>query len=590
MGTAALTVASLCTLTSAVIALSPRAERTARTFFIVGAGFLAIAVARLGVAFASNQLQFAYVADNVRTGTGVAQRVAGLWAGSEGSLLLFTTVVGLMLAAHSRHMGRSELGFAALTTTGLALTTRLAASPFETLSLPPLDGRGVTPILEHPAMLVHPPLLYGGLALSLVPAVVSGSDRARSRATWAFVMLTVALVLGAGWAYVELGWGGWWAWDPVENVALIPWLLLVTTFHIPGASGIAGRRAIYAAIWPLVFAGTALTRTSLRTSVHAFADASSLRWWLWPLAGLTAAAAVVAMVAGRRAMSPSDQKSVPLPAKAHRLATSLLLICAVIVALGTFRPFVSGEGTEGWFYTRMLYPLAVVGAVAIGVAPRLWPAAGDRDRARRALVPTALLGTGAAIVALWVFGAPHWHQWLLAAALGAGVATLLGDPTSTLARRLGHLGMALVLVGALAGTASTRRTILLAPEASAVIAGRTITNEGLRVDDGEPRLADPQRLIATVAVADGDRRDIVMPSVGVYPARGLRLAEVATVSRFAADVQVILRSADDDGAITVTVNVRPLQQAVWIGAACLGIAGAAMLPRRRTVRWHTATV
>lgn len=520
------------------------------------------ALVNLAVLLVREDTSYVLVVDHTRPGLDVFRRVMGLWGGSEGSLLVFVTIVGwTVVAAPLREPFRVAR---TLTVAVLLASSALVASPFEQLDTPAIAGSGLSPILEHWAMLIHPPLLYLGLALALVPAGIDPPLRRRWTIS-AIAVLTTALALGGGWAYVELGWGGWWAWDPVENAALIPWLALVATVHLPSNHHITRWSTLL--IWPLVFAGTAMTRTSLRTSVHAFANSEALGWALWPLAAALTAIVILHGVGNR------GLRAAPIP-RHMLLPVIIILSAAVVVALGTFRPFVPGDATEGTFYTRFLYPSSIIGLLGLGIAPRLRSASAMRLAVESAI--GGVLGIGLAAAAGWT----TWWQLVLAGALGSACVTTLGAGNSSSARTMAHLGMVFVLAGALGGTASTTQTFSIAVDGIEEINGIVIINRGVDLESS----AQPV-LTATVEV-DGS---VVQPSLTVYPERRLRLPEVATVRSVHRDVQVILRSADDDGTATITVNVEPLTQFVWIGSLLIvlsmfTLAPSAMARRARDAR------
>lgn len=542
MGTLAL-LAGAIVATAAILA-AIRWPNWERRLLGAALGLLSLAVAQLVFLLATQDVSYAIVANHTRPGLDVFRRVMGLWGGSAGSLLFFTVIVGWVLYAaplqSPMRLGRP------LAVAILAWSSLLAASPFERLDHPAIAGSGLTPILEHWAMLIHPPLLYLGLALALVPGAVGPHQRQRWTSA-AIGVLTTALALGGGWSYVELGWGGWWAWDPVENAALIPWLLLVAGLHVPPNHPVARWSALL--IWPLVFAGAAMTRTSLRTSVHAFANNETLAWTLWPLALAVGLLAVAHAVRGEHGR-PQIERRLLLP-------VIVLLSTAVVVALGTFRPFVPGDSTDGSFYTRFLFPLVVIGLVGLGVAPRVGRAAATR---------MILEGFVGAIVSLGLTAAVGWTSWwqlVLGAALGAGAATIITNGVRSVAQTLAHLGILLVIAGALGATASTTETFVLTLDQRFELVGHTIINDGVQLTSEDPFVIE-----ATIRV-DGDS---LTPSLAVYPERQLRLPEVATKRTVLEDIQLVLRSADDDGSVTITVNIEPLTQFVWIGAVLIVIA------------------
>ncbi len=536
VGAISATVASICAVSK------PQIERRMMIASMIALSFAAL---HLVLLLANEDTSYVLVVDHTRPGLDVARRVMGLWGGSAGSLLVFTLVVGWTLVAAP--LERPLAVVRPLVIATLAWASTLAVDPFERLDNPAIAGSGLSPILEHWAMLIHPPLLYLGLALALVPGAVSPDVRTRW-STASIGVLTTALALGGGWAYVELGWGGWWAWDPVENAALIPWLILVAGVHLQPGDTVERWSALL--IWPTVFAGAAMTRTSLRTSVHAFANSETLGWVLWPLAiGVTIAAALHGQRT-RHSSTSSTSARLFMP-------VIILLAAASVIALGTFRPFVPGDATDGVFYTRFLFPVTILGLVGIGVAPRL-----GRVSAQWLFIQALfgfLVGVGAGAFAGW----SSWWQLVLAGSLGAATCPTLANGIRPITRTLAHLGIVFVLAGALGGTASTTQTFSLMRNATETIDGHTVRNVGVELTN-----TDPLVLTATIEL-DGQT---LQPSLTVYPERRLRLPEVATFRRPLRDVQLILRSADDDGTVTITVNVEPLTQLVWFGSTLLVVS------------------
>ena len=494
----------------------PTGDRSAAANALLVGAVVALwaAVVVLARALLAEDLALAYVIDQTRPGTSWARRLSGLWSGAEGSLLLFGAIVATgVLAGGRRAPAWQRVGVAAIVA-GLAGTSAFGADPFATVARPPAAGRGMAPILEHGAMLIHPPLLYAGFALALTPALVRDRDIAHRLGLAALAVLTAAQAIGASWAYVELGWGGWWAWDPIENVALVVWLLLAAALHtrvldpeLRTGTGLLSAPVLWALCWPAVLAGAALTRTSQRTSVHAFADAAQLAVWLWPLAALAGLGAALRVA--------EDRPTVPHRGDWPRRAPQALLgLAALVVAAGTYRPFLSGDGTAGWFYSRALFPVAVVALVlAVALPARRW---------RRSRRPPSMPMVAA------------------------------------------HLGMALILVAAVAGIAATESTIRIVEGESAPVDGHEVTLTGIVVEEGER-----PAVIAEVLV---DGRHRLAPSVTLHPERSLRLPELATRSVPWLDTQVILRDVDPDDGALLTIRFRPLNQLVWWGAALVALA------------------
>jgi cytochrome c-type biogenesis protein NrfE len=243
------------------------------------------------------------------------------------------------------------LWFATVTVTAFTIIDLLFASPFGSLDAPALRGFGLTPILEHPAMAIHPPMLYVGLACSLAAAmsVLDGtSPRAWLRATLA--LTTLAMALGALWSYVEQGWGGYWAWDPVENTSLLVWLAALVALHLPG------RPRLALVGWAFALAGACLVRSGATPSIHGFAEQASVGWALL----VVSVASIVEMVAATRgsATEPSSTStSVPVVAGVAVL---------VVVAMGTLAPVLLDlfadrpAAVRGVFFSRTVGPVALV--------------------------------------------------------------------------------------------------------------------------------------------------------------------------------------------------------------------------------------
>lgn len=321
-----------------------------------------LALIRLAVAFLGHELEWRYVAEQSRRDAPWYYRLAGVWGGSEGSLLLFAGVLAAVASIAAWRLRRpAAIWFGTLTVVAITMVDLLWSSPFGRLDAPAIRGFGLTPILEHPAMAVHPPMLYVGLACTLAAAMVvldGGTPSGWLRASLAVV--TLAMALGALWSYVEQGWGGYWAWDPVENTSLLVWLAAIISLHAPA------RRWLALVPWGFTLLGACLVRSGSTPSIHGFAEQASVGWAL--LAVTTISVGVLPRLL-RGAKPPADA---PPTAVAPVVATIAIL---ALVAAGTVVPVLldlladRAVAVRGVFYSRTVGPVALVGLVFL--VPRL---------------------------------------------------------------------------------------------------------------------------------------------------------------------------------------------------------------------------
>jgi cytochrome c biogenesis factor len=531
------TWAAIATLAAAGALSVAGRERPALLANRTGSALAAIAVAVLGWALATGDFTMAYVAAVSDRATSWPYRLAGLWGGMGGSLLLWSTAVAAW--GWRRRLGAVERAAGAWLAAGFLLVGAVFATPWHVLAAPAIDGAGATPILRHPAMLHHPPLLYLGLTSLAMPwaAVVDAGVARRAGPMWAarlrrllllsLGLLTLGMVDGAHWAYVELGWGGYWAWDPVENTALLPWLAVLGALH-----GLAGDRRSGAGGWAppalsglamtLAVLGTTLTRSGSAPSVHAFGEDTAVGRALVVLTGAVAVVSVVAvgrLLAGRAVYGVERVRSARGEAVALAAQPWGALAATAVVLVGTVRPLVGDDevAVAGTFYSSLLAPVA---AVALVLALRYRP----------------------------------------------GVVA--------------HIGAAVLAVGFAGSAFASSASATLAPGESLRVAGWEVENLGATA------VADDEVAAPVVLRRGGDEVARLEPSLVAYPERGVLLAETSLRSTPLTDVQVALRSADDEGRALLEVHVRPLVWCVWWGA--LVIAASALLAAARTAAPPTA--
>ena len=549
--------------TGLVGASLPRAQAAiARALEVVQVALIAVATTLLAIAMLRVDGRYAEVADTTSRLTPWPYRLAGLWGGLRGSMLFFTFVLSVAAVVVVR--GAMARRTVTVFISALTIVSVVVANPFALLRVPAIDGGGLTPVLRHPAMLIHPPLLYTGLALLIAAAFcridVASAQSGPTALVAGAAVLSVALALGSWWASAELGWVGLWAWDPIENAGLVPLLLAIAAVHAgPARSPRRLTTALVLVAGWTAFAGTVLTRSGAALSVHAFADAQRL-------GRVLGAIALVLLLGGAsvvmRVPAEPDAAAVRRPAVAA-VAMGLLGLAALVVTAGTVGPLVreafGGEQSvvQGTFFARWTAPIAVVALGALAFAGRASP--GSRRR--------LLVGEGTAFSAATV-AFPIWRSAWVCLVLGLAVWSMV-VPAGRLRApvALAHLGLALTIAGAVLSGAGGSVTAPLRP-------GQVVEIEGwsVRFDRLETvRLADRERVIARTSVLhDGSPLAALHPSLDRWNGTTASLAESATTSWRGVDLQLVLRTVRRDanapaGAVVLDVHVRPLIRLAWWG-------------------------
>ena len=379
------------------------------------------AFAVLEIAFLRSDFHFDVVATHSSTTTPTFYRAAAAWSSQEGSLLLWVWLLSLwsslvLFLVRRRLRDVAPYATAVLLGFGAFFTALLvfAVSPFTPLAQAPAEGTGLNPLLRHPSMMIHPPMLYSGYTLWAVPfafaigaLVVRRVDADWIRATRRFALaawffLGVGILLGARWSYAELGWGGYWAWDPVENASLLPWLTGTAFLHSVMVQEKRGMLKVWnvsliLATGTLAVLGTFLVRSGILDSIHAF-GASTLGVPFVSLIGLMIAGSVYLVVTRRDALRSEHRLDSLLSREAVFLANNLVLVgLAFVVFWGTFFPLISEAvtGTKAavgppWF-NRYTVPLALLLVLLSGIGPVIaWRRATLANARRNFLWPTAV--------------------------------------------------------------------------------------------------------------------------------------------------------------------------------------------------------
>ncbi len=415
------------------------------------AGVVAVAFGILEAAFLRSDFSFDVVASHSSTTTPAFYRATAVWSSQEGSLLLWLFALSVFSAlalwrTHTR--ARDVAPYAAAVLLGLAAffcaLLVFLESPFTRLSPAPVEGAGLNPLLRHPSMMIHPPMLYGGYTLFAVPFAfaIGALITRRLDATWirltrpyslaAWALLGFGILLGARWSYSELGWGGYWAWDPVENASLMPWLTGTAFLHSVMIQEKRGMLKVWnvslvLATGVLAVLGTFLVRSGILDSIHAFGASTLGVPFLLLIVAMIAGS--VALVSSRAADLRSDHRLDSLLSReaAFLLNNLVLVALCFVVFWGTFFPLIAEAvtGTKAsvgppWF-DRYTVPLALILVLLSGLGPVLaWRKATPANLRRNLLVP-ALVGVGTALVLAVATDAADKPKALAMFALGAFV-------------------------------------------------------------------------------------------------------------------------------------------------------------------------
>ncbi len=496
---------------------------------------LTLCVVLIELAFARDDFSFKIVAQHSSLETPTFYKMAAMWSSQEGSLLLWAWVLSIAssLALYAtRNKLREIVPYATAVMAGIAsFFTGLmlfagGVNPFAKLSPVPLDGIGLNPLLQHPSMMIHPPMLYSGYVAFTIPfAFAVGAlitrklDASWIRATRRFALIAWAflgfgLLLGARWSYTELGWGGYWAWDPVENAALMPWLIGTAFLHSVMVQEKRGMLKVWnacliVATFSLALLGTFLVRSGVLQSIHAFGD-STVGPYILGLIGVVLIGST-ALIISRLDDLRSEKRIDSLVSRESVFIINNLLLVALTAAIfwGTFFPLISEffTGTKSslaapWFdhYTT---PLAILLVLFTGIGPLLaWRRVSWATAKRVFLVPTVVAAIAGVLLALFSdAGSKPWalalftfatfalvglsqEFWRGAAARrslkGGSMASALVGVVSRNRRRYGgyivHIGIAVLLIGIAASSSfQTKRDVNLRPGQSAVVDGRKIT-------------------------------------------------------------------------------------------------------------------
>lgn len=611
----------LCSALGARLRRQDWLQRAERSFLLTG-GLLLLATASLLYLLLTRNFQVQYVYAHTSSYQPTLYVISALWAGQEGSLLLWALLISLIAATviTQKRQCSSPLWPYILATLAVvqgffALLLITVQNPFVLFPLRPPEGAGLTPLLENPAMVIHPPVLFLGYAMYTVPfafalAGLLAGELERSWLPWirrwsllAWLSLTLGIAIGAWWAYVELGWGGYWSWDPVENASLTPWLVGTAYLH----SLMAQERqntfkrwnlALPIAAFLLCLFATLVTRGGIIVSdLHGFAR--SIQPIAYYLIGFILAICLISAVLFHRRRQQLEDRTQPehlLSRESGLLISNLLFIgLAVAILVGMLFPSLAQvmQGTSMYlgsdYYNRVFAPLALAVVLLIGVCPLLgWgQSAVDKlvSRLRRpalaalAIVaalpvfgvrrPFALLSLGLVAFAAFALCDDLIRQLLFRIRQRGllGIWSLWHSNRRRYGGRLVHLAILLLAIGITGSSLYKRETLVaLTRGASTTIQDYVLQYEGTDVVDEVGR----RRYIATVGVYRGSSRIATLrPEKNMHWNIEQFVTEVAIRSNLVEDLYIALDWPEQDGRATFRISVYPLVIWLWIGVALL---------------------
>jgi len=607
---------------------------------LVMAAAVILSFAALVSAFLASDFSVALVASHSHSAKPWIYKFSGTWGNHEGSLLLWIVILALfaaLLAMGGRGMATGlkirTLAVQALTSAGFLAFCLFTSNPFARLDPPPIDGRGLNPILQDPGLALHPPTLYlGYVGLSMafsfaVAGLIEGRidrDWARHMRPWvtaAWCALTAGIALGSWWAYYELGWGGWWFWDPVENASLMPWLaataLLHSTIVVEQRGALKSWTVLLAILaFSLSLVGTFIVRSGLLTSVHSFASDPARGVFI--LGILLVAVGIPLLLFAIRGPQITSRSDFSLVSREGALILNnfLLTSATIVVLVGTFYPLalemVTGARiTVGPpYFDATFNPIMGVLVAAMGVGPLLAWRRGTMAGMGKIMSmagATMLVLLLAVVMATTAFGGGISIAgmvglallfWLGASVLAdiiyrlkpgkAGIAARAAQlPTPLLGMWIAHFGMVIFLAGALGnGLFATEVVVRATPGDSVDVAGRQMTLRAVEARQGPNYVTET----AVIDVREDGRLVAVMtPEKRFYTAERQTTTEAAIRPRFSGDDYAVLGDGTDAAGYTLRLYRKPLVSWIWVGAGLMAIGGAvAAVGRVRRQRVHSA--
>ena len=596
---------------------------SALQFALIAFSFLCLAYA-----FAAKDYSVVYVANNSNSQLPLQFRIAAVWGGHEGSLLLWALILSiwtLAVSLFSKHipdaMRARILGVMGLISVGFLLFMLMVSNPFDRLMPAALDGRDLNPLLQDPGMIFHPPMLYMGyvgfsVAFAFSIAALLGGQLDAAWARWsrpwtimAWVFLTVGIMAGSNWAYYELGWGGWWFWDAVENASFMPWLVGTALMH---SLAVTEKRGSFKA-WTVLLAicafslsllGTFLVRSGVLTSVHAFATD--------PRRGVFILAFLVVVIGGSLLLFAWRASSVGRGGKfdvvsreSFLLANNVLLaVAALSVLLGTLYPLFLdalnlGKISVGVpYFDAVFAPLMAPAVFLMAVGPiARWKDASLPELALRlrwalaisaitAIALPLLLGNLTPMIGLglflafWVFAstAQLVYQRMRQSEVGF-IAAIAASSRSWWGMVIAHLGIAVFVLGVTVVKGfESEIAVKMHPGDVAHLAGYDFTFDGVESRNGPNYTANHGQIHVS---KNGVLRTVLEPEKRLYTVTNMPMSEAGISPHLIHDLYASLGEPLDGGAWSVRIYHKPMVEWIWFGCLMMAFGGLLAMSDKR---------
>jgi cytochrome c-type biogenesis protein CcmF len=583
--------------------------------------FVAFAFGCLTWAFVQSDFSVLYVANHSQLSLPTVYKISAVWGAHEGSLLMWVLILSMWTVAVGRYSANLPKAFTArvlgvlgLLSVGFLLFTLLTSNPFERLVPAPMDGGDLNPLLQDPGLAIHPPLLYIGyvgfsVAFAFAIAAMISGDLDRTWARWtrpwttvAWLFLTLGIALGSWWAYYELGWGGSWFWDPVENASFMPWLVGTALIH---SLAVTERRGLFKS-WTLLLAiaafslsllGTFLVRSGILVSVHAFATDPARGFFILAFLGVVILSAL-ALYAWRAPSLDSDAGFAPLSRETFLLLNNVLLvIAALLVFIGTLAPLVvevmnAGKISVGapWFEVAFAIPMIpLLFLLGLGMHTA-WRSQAKAPWVRLLRIPAIVAVVVGAIMPLLFWGSSGLlvtigmiaGVWIIATSLIQPIRSWRGGvriTPSVLGMSLAHLGVGLFVIGvATVQTFSIETDRALSPGQSVDIGKYTYEMRELRDVEGPNYFA---REAVVEIRRNGDFVAEVRPQKRQYLVQKSPMTEAGIDAALTRDLFVALGDQIGTDTWSVRIQYKPMIRFIWLGCLVMALGGLVAASDRR---------